>query len=141
MPKNVLLKLNFQGKNYLDAYFLIYILTIYCECVIFYLFCRGIRINIPILAQVQKGHISKQRNGHNSLKNVLLKHNFQREIHLYAKCLFDILSLRLKSLLCEFFSCGLRMQISILTCFQKGTLAVKKMVIFCVKMYFLSLIS
>ena len=120
MPKNVLLKLNFQCKGCLDAYFLTYILAIYLECVIFYLFCRGVCIHIPILTQVQKGHISKQKNGHNLLKNVLLKHNFQEETHLYAKCLFDILSVSLKFLLSKFFSCGLRMHISILTRVPKG---------------------
>ena len=33
--KNVLLKINIQNEGHLDADFLIYILTIYCGCILF----------------------------------------------------------------------------------------------------------
>ena len=56
--KDVLLKLNFQAEGHLDTYVLIYILTIYRECVLFQLFNHGIRMHIPILTGVQKRHIS-----------------------------------------------------------------------------------
>ena len=56
--KNVLLKINFQEKGHLGANVLIYILAIYRRCILFQLFSRGIRMHIPILIGVQKGHIS-----------------------------------------------------------------------------------
>ena len=55
--KNVLLRINFQDESHLDAIFLIYILTIYDECVIFQLFIRGIRIPNIILTGVQNERI------------------------------------------------------------------------------------
>ena len=48
LRKDGLLKLNFQGEGKLDAYFFIYILTVYRECVLFLLFSCGIRMHIPI---------------------------------------------------------------------------------------------
>ena len=93
LRKKLLLKLNFQCEGHLDAYFLIYILTFYYECVLFQLFSCGIRMHISILTGVQKGHTSRYKNSHNLLKNVLLKLNLQDEGHLYANSLFYILNI------------------------------------------------
>ena len=41
--KNVLLKINIQDEGHLDDSFLIYILTIYSECLHFQFLTRGIR--------------------------------------------------------------------------------------------------
>ena len=60
------------------------------------------------------------KNGHIFIKDVLLKLNFQDEGHLRANCLFFILSLCLKSVLSPYFSCGIRMHISIITGVRKG---------------------
>ena len=60
------------------------------------------------------------KNGYILLKNVLLKPSFQDESQLHGNCLFYILYFCLKFLLFHFFSCGIRMHISILIEFQKG---------------------
>ena len=59
--KNVLLKINFQDEGHLDANFLIYILTIYCECLLFQFFNRDVRMHIPVLTGVQNGYISRRK--------------------------------------------------------------------------------
>ena len=60
------------------------------------------------------------KNDHILLKNVLLKLNLQDEGHLYAKCLFYILSFCYRSLLFQFFSRGIRMYIAVLAAAQRG---------------------
>ena len=47
MQKNVLLEHNFQVEGHFEGHLLIYILTIYRECVLFQLFSRGIRMHSP----------------------------------------------------------------------------------------------
>ena len=58
LQKIVLLELNFQGEDKLDAYFLIHSLTVYRESVLFQLFSRSRRMQIPTLTGLQKGLIS-----------------------------------------------------------------------------------
>ena len=51
--KNVLLNINFEDEGHLHAYFLIHILTIHSECLVFQFFSGGIRMHIAILNGVQ----------------------------------------------------------------------------------------
>ena len=51
---------------------------------------------------------------------------FRDEGHLYAKFLFDILTIYPKCHLFQFFSCGIRMDIPILTGFQNGHICRQK---------------
>ena len=118
--KNVLFKFNFQNEGHLDANFLIYILTINRECLLFQLFIRGIRMHISILTGVQIGYISGKEISLNFLKSVLYKVNFQDERYLCASCFFYILNIYHKCLLFQFLGCGIRMQIPILTGVRKG---------------------
>ena len=55
-------------------------------------------MHIPILTGIQNGPTSLRKNSHILLKNVL----FEDEGHLYAKCLFDILTIYPKCLLFQF---------------------------------------
>ena len=80
-------------------------------------------MRISIQTVIKKGHISGQRQGHNLLKTVLLKLNFQEELHLFATFLFYILSLFLKCLLSQFFTRGIRMHIFILKGAQKALIS------------------
>ena len=59
--KKGLLKLNFQAEGPLDAYFLIYILIIYRECVLFQPFSRSIRMHIPILTGLKKDTLANKK--------------------------------------------------------------------------------
>ena len=59
--KNVLLKINFQDESHLNANFLIYILTIYTECLLFKFFSRDIRMHIAILKRVHNERISRRK--------------------------------------------------------------------------------
>ena len=53
--------INYQNEGHLDVNFLIYILTIYGEYLMFQFFSRGIRTHIAILTGVQNGRISRQK--------------------------------------------------------------------------------
>ena len=83
-------------------------------------------MHIPILTGVQKTRIGGW-NGHFLLKNLHVKLNYQDEGHLYASCLFYILSIYLKFLLFKSHSHGISLQQG----FKKGTVAAKNKIIFC----------
>ena len=68
--KNKLLKLNFEDEDHLDINFLIYILTIYREWLLFQFFSHGISIHIAILTDVQIGRKGREKNSHILLENV-----------------------------------------------------------------------
>ena len=106
--KNVLLKMNFQ-------HCLFYILTFYHKLLLFQFLGHRICLQIPILTGVQKGHVSLWKSGHNLLKKIILKLDFQHHGHFYAYCLIYTLIIYCKGLLLQFLSCGTRMQIPILT--------------------------
>ena len=55
--KNVL---NFEDEGHLDANFLIYILTIYCQCFLFQFFSLDMCMYIPILKGIQNWHLNRQ---------------------------------------------------------------------------------
>ena len=76
--KNVLLKLCFRDEGYLYVNFLIFIVTIYCKCILFQFFSRGIRKNIPNLTGLQNGRISSRKNSRILLKNVFFEACFSR---------------------------------------------------------------
>ena len=67
--------------------------------VFFQFFSRGIRMYIPILAGVQKGHYSGQEHGYILLKNVLFQINFLVESQLYANCYFHVADSQILSFL------------------------------------------
>ena len=71
--KNILLMINFQDEGHLDANFLIYILTIYSECLHFQFLARGIR---GILTGVQNGRMTRRKNTDILLRNVLFEAYF-----------------------------------------------------------------
>ena len=114
------LKLNFQDEGHLHANSLFFVLPIYHICLLFWFLGCGIRMNIPILTGVQKGHISGWWIGQNLLKNVLLQTNFQCEARLYANCLLYILNFCFKYLFLQLLSSGIRTQLPILTGLQNG---------------------
>ena len=62
----------------MDANFVIYILTIYRECLLFQFFSRRIRMYIAILAGVPYGRISHQKTSHILLRNVVFEAYFPR---------------------------------------------------------------
>ena len=72
-------------------------------------------IRIPILTGVQNKHISRRKDSVFLLKMFFLKLVFHDVGHLYAKCLFYILTIYAKSLIYQFLSCDIRMHIPILT--------------------------
>ena len=72
-------------------------------------------MHIPILASVQNVRISRWRNGHILIKNLLLKHIFQDKDHLYGNSLFYVVSIYCKCLLSQLLIRGVRMHIPILT--------------------------
>ena len=62
MIKTVLLNLKFQDEGHLNANLLIYIPTIYRECLLFQLFSGGIGKPIVILMGIQNERISRPKN-------------------------------------------------------------------------------
>ena len=62
--KNVILKFNFQNEGHFHPDFLIYVLTIYRECLLFQLFSRGICMHTPMLTTVEYGHTGVYKNSH-----------------------------------------------------------------------------
>ena len=121
--KKLLLKHNFQDEGHLCANFFFYVLTIYRKCLIFQFLSRGMRMHIPILVGVQKGRISRWKNGYILLKKLLLKCNFEDAGHFSADCFFFILAIYHKCFLFQFLGCGIRMQIPILTGVHKGCIS------------------
>ena len=77
-------------------------------------------MHIAILTGVQNGRINRGKNSHILLRNVLFEAYFRDEDHLYANCLFYILSLCLKCLLFQIHTRGIRMHVSIGTGVEKG---------------------
>ena len=98
--KNILFKLNLSDEGHLNSDFSIYILTLFLDLFPDFL-SRGIHMGIPILTEVQKGHISGKKSPHNLLKNVLLKLYYQHEGHWFGNSLFYISTVYRK---CVFFS-------------------------------------
>ena len=90
---SVLLKLNFQCEGHLHATCLFYILSLCPKCLLSQFLSRGIRMHIPFLTGVQKGHISGLKNSHILRKKLLLKLNFQCEGHLDTYFLIYILTI------------------------------------------------
>ena len=74
LSKNVVLKINYQNEGLLDVNFLIYMLTIYGEYLLFQFFSRGIRTYIAFL-KPNRG--SKSFRTHKSPKN---NHILQRNV-------------------------------------------------------------
>ena len=77
-------------------------------------------MHIAILTWVQNGRINRRKNSHILLRNVLFEAYFRDEDHLYADCLFYILSLCFKCLLFQIRTHGIRMPVSIRTGVEKG---------------------
>ena len=77
-------------------------------------------MHIPILTGVQNERISRLKTLMFSQKIIFLKFIFRGEGHLYASFLFFILAIYRKCLLFHSFVWGLRIQLPILTGFQKG---------------------
>ena len=124
---------------YLNCLF--YILNIYCKRFLFQFLRCGIHFHIPFLTGVQKGHISLWKMVIFCYKNVLLKLNLQDEGHFDSNCLLYILSFYLKRLLFQFFTRGIRMDISILTRVQRGHISGQKHGHILQKMFFWRLVS
>ena len=79
---------------------LIYILTIYCKCLLFQFLGCDIRMQIPILTGVQKRTHLRLKNGHTLLlKNVVLNLHFLHEGHVDVIFLIYILTVHRESLL------------------------------------------
>ena len=72
---------------------LFYIFTIYFKCIPFYCLGCGIYMHIPVQTGVQNGRISVQKNNLIFLKTLFLRLYFRDEGHLYAKSLFDNLTI------------------------------------------------
>ena len=70
-------------------------------------------------------------NGHNLLKNILFRLNFQDEGKLYANCLYYILSFYVTCILFQFLGCGIGTHISILKGVQNGWIYTWKAMIIC----------
>ena len=64
---------------------------------------------------------------------LFLRFYFPDEGHLYAKCLFDILTIYPKCHRFHFFSCGIRVYIPILTGVQNGQISRLKDSVFLLK--------
>ena len=132
--KSVLLKLNLQDEGHLYPGFYIFILTICCKCLLFQFFSCDILTHIPNLTGLQNGRLSRQKNSHILLKNVIFEAYFLRWRSLvFQFLLFFILTIYRKFLLVEFFGWGLRIHLPILTGFKKDALAVGKLFIYCEK--------
>ena len=62
----------------MDANFLIYILNIYRECLLFQFVNRSMRMCIAIIAGTQNASISRQKESHILLRSILFKAYFLR---------------------------------------------------------------
>ena len=120
--ENALLKLNFQHDGHLHANCLIYIVTISFKCLVFQFLDCGIRVQIPVLTEVQIGRIiCRKKCSYFDKKNVLFDAYFPRLMTLV--CQFLLLHSNFffcKYFLFHFFNHDIRMHISILTEVQKG---------------------
>ena len=102
------------------------ILTIYDKFHIIHFFSRGIRIQISILTKVRNGCIGLQNESVLLLKSVPFEGSFRDEGHLYANCLFYILSIYRKCFLFQFLCCAIHMHIPILREVQNGRISHQK---------------
>ena len=120
------LKLYFRDEGHLYSKCLFDILTIYRKFHILHFFSRGIRMQISILTKVQNGWISLRKESVLWLKMFPLRVLFRNEGHLYANCLFYILSIYRKCFLFQFLCYGIRMQIPIQREVQNGRISHQK---------------
>ena len=100
---------------------LLYIFTFCCKCLPFQFLGYGIGMK----------WITGWTNGHNLLKNILFRLNFQDEGKLYANCLYYILSFYVTCILFQFLGCGIGTHISILKRVQNGWIYTWKAMILC----------
>ena len=87
----------------------------YRECLLFQFFSRGIRMHIVTLAGIQNGRKKESY----FAKECFFEVYFSDEGHLFANCLFYILSLCLTCLHFQIRTRGIRIHISIQTGVQK----------------------
>ena len=115
LRKNVVLKINYQNEGHLDVNFLIYMVTIYGEYLLFQFFSRGIRTAHCHPNRSSKWTHKSPKNSHILQRNVLSQAYFRSEGHLHANSLFYILSLYLTCLLFQNLTRGILMHMSIRT--------------------------
>ena len=107
---------------------------IYLKCHRFHFFSRDIRMHIPNLTVVQNEPESHGKGSAFLLKKMFfLKLLLLDEGHLHANCLFYILTIYPKCHPFQFFSCGIRMHIPILTGVQNGHISRLKDSVFLAK--------
>ena len=121
-----LLRFYLRDEGHLYSKCLFDILTIYHKFHILHFFSRSIRIQISIRTKVQNGCISLRKESFLCWKMFSLKFLFRDEGHLYANCLFYILSIYRKFFLFWFLCCGIRMHIPILRWVQNGRISHQK---------------
>ena len=95
---------------------------LYADC---WLYVLNMLLGSGIHMHITRTHY-QPKNGHIWLKNVLSEFNFQNEVHLYANCSFDILTMYPKYHLFQFFSRDIRMYIPIQTGVQNGRISLQK---------------
>ena len=95
--------------------FVLNILYLCLQCLLFQIRTQGIRIPVSIRTGVEKGHIRGYNNGCILLKELLLKLNFKHKSHVEATWLFCILDNFGKRRPLQSLRCGIRMHIAILT--------------------------
>ena len=119
-------RLYFREEGHLYSKCLFDILTIYHKFHILHFFSRSIRIQISIRTKVQNGCISLRKESFLCWKMFSLKFLFRDEGHLYANCLFYILSIYRKCFPFQFSCCGIHMHIPILRGVQNGRISHQK---------------
>ena len=131
------LKLFFPDECHLYAICLFHILATYAKCLLFQFLSGGVLMHIVILTGVPNGRTNLWKNSQILLKNVFLRLYFQDEGPLFAKFLFDILTIYLKWDLFQFFSRDIHIHIPILRkvqnereCHRKDKVFLLKSVVF-----------
>ena len=118
--ENAPLKLNFQHDGHLHANCLIYIVSISFKCLLFQFLDCGIRVQIPVLTEVQSGRII-WKSVPILIKNVLFDGYFPRLMILVCQLLLLYSNFFPRNyFLFHFFNHDIRMHISILTEVQEG---------------------
>ena len=96
----------------------------YVKCILFQFLTRAKVMHIPILTGAQNRSINRRKKQSYFVKKCsFLKLCFRDESHLYADCLFHILTIYPKCLLLQFFSRCIRMHIPVLTGVQNGRIS------------------
>ena len=113
MRKKCTFEAQFPRRGQLCANFLFYVLSFCLKWLLFQFLKCGMPMHIATLTWVQNAHISRWRNNH-----LLKKCTFY--------CYFYILPLRLKFLIFQFLSHGIRIHISILAGVQNGCISLRK---------------